>query len=297
MKAVLAPLPVLGILLGCAGALHAQEPVVVEPARPSFLKTPRLFSEEKPESEGEERKDEIETDRDSFTPSTTTAGKRRLIFESGWTFLDNRGYKETNSLPEALFRFGLTERLELRLATNYEVGGVGSDVSGGTGGEEFDSLGKLERESTISYGFKYRLTEVDNWLPGSAFIVQAATPTSGNTTNTQLATTYVFGWELPYQMKLDSSFRYILATEEHDHFNEWAPSVVLKVPVGERINIHAEYFGVFSTNKAEAINHQYFSPGAHYLITENFEVGFRLGWGLNDQTPRFFSNIGVGLRF
>ncbi|MFT3882806.1 MAG: transporter [Gemmatales bacterium] len=276
----------------------AQEPAEREGTKPSFLKKVRFFSEESVEPNGAERKDEIETDRDSFTPSTTTAGKGRFIFESGWSFIDNRGFKETNSFPEALLRYGLTERLELRLATNYEVGGAGSDIGGGAGGgEEFTSLGKLERETTVSYGMKYRLTEGDSWMPGSAFILQAATPTSGSTTNTQLASTYVFGWELPYKMKLDAAFRYIMATEEKDHFNEWAPSVVLKVPLGEQINIHAEYFGIFSTNKVEAINHQYVSPGVHYLVTENFEVGARLGWGLNDQTPRFFFNVGVGIRF
>lgn len=298
MKAVFTQLSALGILLGSAWAVHAQETVVVEPAKPTFIQTPRLFSEEKPEPEGAERKDEIETDRDSFTPSTTTAGKGRFIFESGWSFIDNRGYKETNSFPEALLRYGLTDKLELRLGANYEVGGAGSDVSGGNIGEEgLFSKGKLELDSNVSYGLKYRLTEGEGWLPGSAFIVQAATPTSGATTNTQVTSTYVFGWELPYRMKLDAAFRYIMATEEADHFNEWAPSVVLKVPLGERINVHAEYFGIFSTNKAEALNRQYFSPGLHYLVNDNFEIGFRLGWGLNDETPRFFSNVGIGIRF
>ncbi len=299
MEGRLIRLITIGVLLPGTGAVHAQEPLATtEAAKPSFIKNLRLFNDNSSETEGTERKDEIETDRDSFTPSTTTTGKGRFIFESGWSFIDNRGFKETNSFPEALLRYGLTDNLELRLGSNYEVGGAGSDVSGGDVGEEgLFNRGKLERDSTISYGLKYRLNEGEGWLPGSAFMVQAATPTSGNTTNTQLTTTYVFGWELPYKMKLDAAFRYIMATEETDHFNEWAPSVVLKIPLGERVNIHAEYFGIFSTNKTEALNRQYISPGLHYLVNENFEVGFRLGWGLNDETPRFFSNVGIGIRF
>ncbi len=38
-------------------------------------------------------------------------------------------------------------------------------------------------------------------------------------------------------------------------------------------------------------------PGVHYLITPNLEVGVRVGWGLNDQSARFFANAGVGVRF
>ncbi len=284
MNTGLTRLLTMGILLGSAWGINAQEIVMSEP-KSSFVKNLRLFEENTSEAEGTQRRDEIETDRDSFTPAITTVDKRRLVFESAWTFFDNRGYKETNSFPEALFRYGLTERLELRLGANYEVGGIAHEPN------------SLERESNVSYGLKYHLTQAERWLPGSAFIVQASTPTSGKTSNTRLASTYVFGWELPRRMKLDAAIRYIMDSEESDHFNEWAPSVVLKIPVGENLNVHAEYFGIFSTNKAEAINRQYVSPGVHYLITENFEVGVRLGWGLNDQTPRFFSNIGVGIRF
>ena len=41
----------------------------------------------------------------------------------------------------------------------------------------------------------------------------------------------------------------------------------------------------------------YVSPGAHYLVNEDLEVGVRFGWGLNDQSARFFSNVGLGWRF
>ena len=43
--------------------------------------------------------DEIETDRDAFTPATRTVGRGRLIVESAYTFIDNRRVKETHSSP------------------------------------------------------------------------------------------------------------------------------------------------------------------------------------------------------
>jgi hypothetical protein len=242
--------------------------------------------------------DAIETDRDSFTPATTTAGRGLLIVESSYSFLDHRGVPETHSFPELLFRYGLTERIELRLGWNYEVGGAGSDTSGvDVGEEELPVEKRLERESNLLSGVKFRVTDQETWVPASAFIFQAFTPTSGMATATQSMAAYVFGWELPRSWKLDAALRYMTGNEGGDHFNEWAPSVVLKVPVGERVNVHAEYFGVFSTDKAEEFNHQYFSPGVHYLITPDFEVGVRVGWGLNDQSDRFFCNIGFGCRF
>jgi hypothetical protein len=249
--------------------------------------------------EGPERgeRDEIETDRDSFTPATTTAGRRRLIVESAYSFIDNRGFKETHSFPELIMRYGLTERVELRLGWNYEVGGAGDETTGiDAGGEEFAGRG-IERLSTLSYGLKVRVTDQARWLPRSAAIVQAATPTSGETTASQFTLTYAAGWGFSNRWRFDTAVRYQLASERGDRYNAWAPSAVLKVPVGEKWAVHAEYFGIVSSGKAANFSRHYFSPGLHYLVTPDLEIGFRVGWGLNDQTARFFVNTGFGWRF
>ena len=306
-------LAVAGVLAVCDRA-PAQEPpsiwnspIFAPDRRGSPVETlERLTGERATEPgrdrEGERERDEIETDRDSFTPATSTAGRGRLIVESAYTFVDNRGIKETHSVPELLLRYGLTERFELRLGWNYEVGGVGNNTTGTDAADEdpFRIGGRLQREYTLAYGAKVRLTDQDRWLPQSVLIVQGFTPTggsSGTSTATQLIATYAAGWQLPNRWKLDGAVRYGTASEEGDHFNTWAPSVVLKVPIGEKWAAHAEYFGIFTSGKEQNTTKHFISPGLHYLVTPNFEVGFRLGWGLNDQSARFFSNVGVGLRF
>lgn len=248
--------------------------------------------------EDEQERDEIETDRDSFTPATRLVGRGRMIVESAWSFLDNRGVKETHSFPELLIRCGLTERIELRLGWNYEIGGAGSDVSGAGFGEDasFGGTG-LERESRVIYGLKFAVTEANGLVPRSAVILQGFSPTRGEATDSQFVGTYVLGWELPRRWIFDAAFRYGAGSAENDRFSIWAPSAVLKVPVGEKWNIHAEYFGIFSSDKEKDFVRHFVSPGVHYLITPNFEVGARVGWGLNDQAARFFSNVGMGWRF
>jgi hypothetical protein len=236
--------------------------------------------------------------RDSFTPATRLVGKGRFIFESAYSFIDNRGVKETHSLPELLIRYGWMERVELRLGWNYEVGGAGNDVSGSgfSEGEESGTAG-LERESTISYGVKLAVTRQNEWMPRSALILTGITPTSGKQTATHFAGAYVMGWELRNRWQFDSAIRYRTSSEEDDRFSVWAPSAVVRVPVGERWNVHAEYFGIFSDGKREGFTRHFFSPGVHYLINPNTEVGIRVGWGLNDQAARFFANAGFGWRY
>lgn len=273
----------VGVLL--SSPLRGQEAKVATPEKP------------RPEAPEESRVEEpIETDRDSFTPATTTVGKDRLVIESAYSFLENRGTFETHSFPELLVRYGLTENLELRLGWNYEVGGNGNEISGSQGDELFSRPG-LERESRITYGVKVALTRQKEWLPTSALIVQGFTPTSGDATATQMVATYAFGWELFEKWKLDAAIRYGTASELEDRFSIWAPSIVLKIPVGERVNIHAEYFGIFAADSGADFVRHYISPGVHFLLTDDLELGVRLGWGLNDQSARFFVNAGVGARF
>jgi hypothetical protein len=241
--------------------------------------------------------DHIETDRDSFTPSTRVVGFGRVVVESALTFEDHRGVPESYSFPELVVRIGICKRVELRLGFNAEIGG-GSEVSGGQVGEAPGVVdGTLKTEYRLTYGAKIATTDQKGLVPDSAIILQGSTPTAGPSTATQFIGTYVFGWELPARCRLDASFRYELGNEEGDHFNGYAPSVVFKVPVLERWTLHAEYFGEFSTDKDVNFTRHYISPGFAFLVTRNLEIGSRVGWGLNDQSVRFFCNAGFGYRF
>lgn len=270
-----------GAAFAVAGQPLDLEPRVVEP-----LEFESQFDEEAEE-------EEIETDRDSFTPATTTAPLDRAIVESAYSFIDNKGVPETHSFPELLVRYGASDWLELRLGWNYEIGGAPSPISGNVPGEVGEHA-EVEEEHRLLYGIKLGLTEQCGCRPQSAAIIQFFTPTGGESTDTELSATYVFGWELANRWVWDSGIRYSTSAAEEDEFGVWAPSTVLKIPVGERWKIHAEYFGVFSSGREEESRQHYFSPGAHYLITPSLEIGVRVGWGLSQDSANFFANAGFG---
>lgn len=282
-------LAAIAIVCGvAAGRLPAQEP----PSPIAAILTPAAEAE-RPEPEPEEpERDEIETDRDSFTPATRTVGRGRLVVESAYSFIDNRRRPESHSFPEFLMRWGVTDRIELRLGWNYEIGGA---AVSGAGGFFFED--GLERESNLNIGLKAQVSRQDRWVPQSSLILTALVPTSGPEPASLFVGTYAFGWELPNRWKLDAAMRYGTDVEDGDHFHDWAPSVVVKAPIGESWSVHAEYFGIFTGGKERDDVRHFISPGVHYLVTPDFEVGVRLGWGLNDQSARFFSNVGFGYRF
>lgn len=293
-----------------AGAARRSAPAEQPLAAGVFEGEFRTAPQFEPREEQEE--DHIETDRDSFTPATTTVGRGRLVLESAYTFVDNRKVAETHSYPETILRYGLTEKLEFRFGWNYEVGGAGNSTSGQEGGEpdepEVPGPGgagtaapaeeaRLERAARIAYGAKLAVTEQEGLFPESALIMQAYTPTEGPSNTTTFVGTYVLGWKLLSDCKLDAAVRYGTAEEEGDRFGNFAPSVVLRVPLGEKWNAHAEWFGIFSDHREEDSDIEYVSPGLHYLVTPDLEIGFRVGWGLTDQSAKFFCNSGLGLRF
>ena len=95
-----------------------------------------------PAREGERGEvEEFETDRDSFTFATTTAGPQTTIFESSYSFVDNRLGAETHSFPEILVRRGWGDAFEWRLGWNYEAGGPGAVSGVEIGGEDLVTRG------------------------------------------------------------------------------------------------------------------------------------------------------------
>jgi hypothetical protein len=238
-------------------------------------------------------REELETDRDSFTFAPTTAGPATSILEASYSFIDNRLGPEAHSFPELLLRRGIGERFEARLGFNYEAGGPGTVSGSEFGGEDIET----EEEGRMLYGMKVETTDQEGLLPRSALIVQGYTPVSGPSNKSTVVVGESFGWRFTNGWEWTTAMRYGTGFEAEDAFNQWAPSSVVKIPLGERWNVHAEYFAILSSQKDVPLNIQYASVGGHVLATENLELGLRVGWGLNDTSPDFFSNLGVGWRY
>ena len=197
-------------------------------------------------------REELETDRDSFTFAPTTAGPGLSILEASYSFIENQTAPQAHSFPELLLRRGIGEKLEVRLGFNYEAGGPGLVSGREFGGEDIET----EDESRILYGVKAETSEQRGWLPRSAVVIQGFTPVSGPSNKSTLMLGEAFGWRLPNGWEWTSAIRYGTGFEAEDAFNQWAPSSVLKIPVGERRNVHAESFALFSSGKETPLNVQ-----------------------------------------
>jgi hypothetical protein len=239
---------------------------------------------------------DIGTDRDAFTPSTLTIKPGTAVTEGSYVYIENRDSPPTNSYPEILCRVGATDRFEWRFGAGYVDNGGGYLVTNAEGGEG-PADGTITYESNVLYGFKATVTEQSGLTPQSCLILDAFTPLSGDLFGTIPVTTIAFGWKNEADWRLDAAVRYVYAEGREGWYDKWAPSVVLRIPCTERWEVHAEYFSTFTAGLPDDETSPFLSPGTHYMLTQNLEVGIRLGWGLTGDAANFFSDAGFGWRF
>jgi hypothetical protein len=260
-----------------------------------------LFRWSEPErpaqSDAETREEFIETDRNSFTFATVTPGAGRLIMESAYSFIHIGREGDKHSFPETVFRYGIGDRLELRLGYNFETGRA-SEVAEGDITANFG----INAEQQVLYGFKYAVTrQVPEFrlMPNSAFLAQAHTPLGSVEGQSQVRLGYVWGWMLRNGWSFDQAIRFGTDREREDGFLLWAPSSVLRIPLGreKRWFTHVEYFGIMTQAKQNEFSKQFVDTGLHYFVTPNFEVGTVVAFGVNDQSRGILVNVGFGIRF
>ena len=188
---------------------------------------------------------DLGTDRDAFTPCTHCVAPGVVLVEGSSVFIDNVTGLPTNNYPESLLRIGATEWLEWRFGVNYGVGSQGNVVTSVEVGEGTPD-GSTLYESSVLYGLKVNTSAQDGLMPQSCFIMEASTPTYGDVFGTVPVATAVAGWELPIGWRLDTAIRYAYSEGLTDWFSRWTPSAVLRIPVTERFEVHAEWFGSFT---------------------------------------------------
>jgi hypothetical protein len=239
---------------------------------------------------------DLGTDRDAFTPCTHGVDPGRWLTETSYVYIDNLVGPPTNNYPELLVRLGASDGWEWRLGFNYGIGSQGNVVTNVEVGEGSID-GRSVYESSVLYGFKLETSEQEGWLPESCFIMEASTPTYGDVFGTVPVATIVAGWELPFAWRLDGAIRYSYSEGQFNWFSRWGPSAVLRVPVTDRFEAHVEWFGTFTQGLYDDTHRPFFSPGFHYVIANNAEIGLRFGWGLTDEAAPFFSDAGLAFRY
>ncbi|MEX2218147.1 MAG: transporter [Phycisphaerales bacterium] len=234
----------------------------------------------------------METDRPDFTEGTQTVPRGRVQLEGGYTFTRDRAGGVTvrdHTLPEALLRIGVVDRVEVRLGWE----GYSWTRAGGGGG---DDDGVLDG----SLGFKARLLDQDGWVPDFAVIGEVSVPVGEEGKGTERFDPGVklcWAYGLSERVGLAGNLNFAgVSGERHTRHLETSASLSLSFDVADHLGAYVEYFGVYPTERGRAEEH-YFSPGLTFPIGPDLQFDIRAGVGLNDGAADLFAGAGFAVRW
>jgi hypothetical protein len=252
--------------------------------------------EEQHDEEEKDKEEPLESDRPDFTESSTTVGYRRLQIESGYTFTQAiAGDPSHNShdLPELLVRYGLAERLELRVA--WDEGIVFDRYIDRTSGRVVTESGS----SDMDFGFKYAISRQDKWRPQMAVIVSVSAPVGAPSQSSRQVdprVDYLYSWEFTKKLSLNCSTGNQWTAESGDHYSLFFQSASVEYELTKKLHMFNEWYVLLRRDFADNRPQHYYDGGFTYLVTPNFQLDWRAGVGLSNAADGFFTGCGFVIR-
>ena len=216
----------------------------------------------------------IITDRPDQTESPNTLNKGNLQIESGYLSLKDR---ETNSkmtqnlIPTNLFRYGLTNNIELRLLAQFE--------------NQKSNKSKISGISDIELGVKLRLLNKENINNEISFLSTLIIPSASNDLSINsfgISNRMIFSHTLSEKTGLGYNLGY-------DYFGSGRGNLTYTLAIGtsltEKLGFFMEPFGEINDLNNLILN---FDSGFTYLVKDNLQLDCSYGTGINNKM-NFFS--------
>ncbi len=242
------------------------------------------------------------TDRPDFTESTEAVPFGHAQLESGYTFTYDREDTDRvhdHTAPEMLWRIGLFEKFELRVAwAGYSW--TQSQYQGETrGGRAVTREDWDDGANDMNLGFKYKLWEQDGLLPHFGVIGEMSVPSGSagvSSGDVDPGAKLLWAYDLADGLALAGNVNFASLTEDDDRFFQTANSVSLAASLTDWLGTYFEYFGFYPNSQHTDCAH-YLNGGFTFLITDNLQLDVRTGFGLNEEADDLFSGVGFSYRF
>ncbi len=220
----------------------------------------------------------IATDRPGFSDGSNLVPVGRLQFEGGF-FRTQIGSDVTSSFGDGLFRFGVSDRFELRvLGISYGTSPVG------------------EQWLDPSMGFKIRLLQ--NSKAEVTFIGQTTFPIGeGALRSNAWNTTFKIAGTAPLgAYTLGSNLVQARLGSGSAAFDQSALTLFLGQALSTKTTFTTELWGVNQTEPG-GNGSAYASVALTHLLDANRQIDLRIGTGFNQQKDGWFLQGGYSVRF
>jgi hypothetical protein len=237
--------------------------------------------------------DPIAPDRPSFTTGPLLVAPGHLQVETGYTY-SRTGNEKASSLGELLLRYAFSDRWEARLGLNsYEW--IDSGVPGEPRTTGFDD----------PYAeVKVRLNDADaknraSGVPAMALLVQTTIPVGARALTAdvwQPRAALAFHWDLPANWTIEDTVGYTYAADGSRRFDQLFASLSAGFPLGGKWGGYLEGY-IFSKESADTGRTRYADAGLSYAQSKDLVLDVRVGAGLDQPHPHWFTGVGAAVRF
>ena len=210
---------------------------------------------------------QIITDRPDQTESSSTVSKGGLQIESGFLI----GYEEQDQLsirqvllPTNLFRYGITNSIEIRILNQFEMLKIDE--------KQLDGISDLE------LGTKIQLIKGGHKNIEAAFLSHLIIPIgTENLTGNKIGTInkISISHEISETLEVGYNLGYNFIEEGNGDFTY---SLALGIGINEKVRIYIEPYGEITNMEVFIAN---FDAGFTYLVNKNLQLDFSFGTGIN----------------
>ncbi len=224
----------------------------------------------------------IQTDRPDQTETPYTTPKGYIQAEIGCSKEQSTGQSSAFFYPASLFKYGLSDKTELRIITElHSDKDAGKTISG---------------ISPVAIGMKINLCEENGIKPKASLIADLSLPfaSSKNFKSTYYAPSFRF--TMQHSLSQNVSLSYNLGAEWDGETPE--PTFIYTLTSGisltRKLGSYLELYG-FAPQKEKA-DHR-FDAGLTYLINDNLLLDLSGGFAITDNAPDHFIAAGFSFRF
>lgn len=245
----------------------------------------------------------ISTDRPGFADTTYVMPRGRFNLELGYMYKEDseRGTRDRDhALAQTNFRIGLLDNLEIRtLWSGFSMTESEFDTTSRWAGRHIRASDHDDGAGDMTLGLRTQLLENEGLAPDLTFLTDLSIPvgSSGKTAGDVVPDVRLaYGWALTDKLRLYGVGIAAVPVSEGERFFQAAGSAGLCYAWTDRLVTFVEYYGIFPGGKDEDCSHNA-DGGFAFLLSDNCQLDFSAGVGLNEQAPDYFVGIGISFRW
>jgi len=220
-------------------------------------------------------------DRPDLTESPYLVPKNYFQMESGILFQNDKSNSQQMKLPTSLWKYGLTDNLELRLITDFD----GSIENKGYG------------LSPIWIGFKAPLVEEKGIVPKISIISHLQIPTLASSfyKAKYIAPQFRFVFQHTISEKVSLSYNLGMEWDGFSPQQTYIYTLTSGISLTKRIGMYLELYGDFQRKDVQGNYHA--DGGFTYLINNNSMFDISSGFKYLGVNKDYFLSCGYSFRF